>query len=324
MSQNPPRLLDQVRSRIRLRGYSIRTEKAYIGWIKRYIYFHGKRHPMLMGKTEIETFLSDLAVRGNVAASTQNQAFSALLFLYQQVLEIELPNDINAVRSKKPIRLPTVLTRDETFRLIRCMTGTHQLMAKILYGCGLRSLECVRLRVKDIHFDMNQLMVRDGKGKKDRPTVLPKNVQPDLAQHLLYVKQLHESDVSQGFGEVYLPYALERKYPKANREWGWQFVFPAKNRSTDPRSGKKRRHHMHQSTLSRSVKKARMLAKIHRHVGCHTLRHSFATHLLEAGYDIRTIQELLGHKDVSTTMIYTHVLNRGGRAVCSPLDQPTQ
>lgn len=315
------KLLDLVRQRIRLKGYSIRTEKAYVSWIKRYILFHDKRHPEDMGKAEIEAFLSHLAMKLNVAPSTQNQAFNAILFLYNHVLQKDMPEDIDAFRAKKPQRLPTVMTREETMRVIRVMTGTHQMMGKIMYGSGLRVLECVRLRVKDVDFEMNQIVVRDGKGKVDRVTVLPEKVRPALKEHLEHVKRLHECDLSKGFGRVYLPYALARKYKNANREWGWQYVFPAKSLSIDPRSAEKRRHHIHVSSIQKAVKYAVRIAGINKPVTCHTLRHSFATHLLEDGYDIRTIQELLGHKDVSTTMIYTHVLNRGGRAVRSPLDR---
>ena len=324
MSTHPPKLLDMVRKRIRVKGYSIRTEKAYVDWTRRFIYFHGKRHPGLMGKPEIEAFLTHLAVNRNVAASTQNQAFNALIFLYKQVLEIELPGDISAVRAKNPIRLPTVLTRKEVRRLLQAMKGTNRLIAKILYGSGLRSMECVRLRIKDIRFAMNEIVVRNGKGQKDRVTMLPENVHTELREHFAYVKQQHEDDRARGFGRVYLPHALERKYPRANMEWGWQYAFPATNVSIDPRSDHERRHHIHQSGVGRAIKKARKIAGIVPPTGCHTLRHSFATHLLESGYDIRTIQELLGHNDVSTTMIYTHVLNRGGLAVGSPLDQMSQ
>jgi len=258
-----------------------------------------------MAKPEIEAFLSYLVMKRNVASSTQNQAFNAILFLYNHVLDVDMPEDINALRSKKPVRVPTVMTREETIKLIGVMRGTHQLMAKLMYGCGLRVIECVRLRVKDVDYSMNQIVVRDGKGKKDRITVLPDGVKPALKDHLVYVKRLHQSDLSEseGYGRVYLPNALARKYPNADRQLGWQYVFPAKALSTDPRSGMKRRHHLHDSSIRK-----------------HTLRHSFATHLLADGYDIRTVQELLGHKDVSTTMIYTHVLNRGGRGVRSPLD----
>lgn len=315
------KLLDLVRQRIRLKGHSIRTEKAYVSWIKRYILFHDKRHPEDMGKAEIEAFLSHLAMKLNVAPSTQNQAFNAILFLYNHVLQKDMPEDIDAFRAKKPQRLPTVMTREETMRVIRVMTGTHQMMGKIMYGSGLRVLECVRLRVKDVDFEMNQIVVRDGKGKVDRVTVLPEKVRPALKEHLEHVKRLHECDLSKGFGRVYLPYALARKYKNANREWGWQYIFPAKSLSIDPRSAEKRRHHIHVSSIQKAVKYAVRIAGINKPVTCHTLRHSFATHLLEDGYDIRTIQELLGHKDVSTTMIYTHVLNKGGQAVRSPLDK---
>jgi integron integrase len=315
------KLLDLVRQRIRLKGHSIRTEKAYVSWIKRYILFHDKRHPEDMGKAEIEAFLSHLAMKLNVAPSTQNQAFNAILFLYNHVLQKDMPKDIDAFRAKKPQRLPTVMTREETMRVIRVMTGTHQMMGKIMYGSGLRVLECVRLRVKDVDFEMNQIVVRDGKGKVDRVTVLPEKVRPALKEHLEHVKRLHECDLSKGFGRVYLPYALARKYKNANREWGWQYIFPAKSLSIDPRSAEKRRHHIHVSSIQKAVKYAVRIAGINKPVTCHTLRHSFATHLLEDGYDIRTIQELLGHKDVSTTMIYTHVLNKGAQAVRSPLDK---
>jgi integron integrase len=318
---NPPvRLLDQVRQKIRVKGYSIRTEKAYIDWIKRFIIFHNKRHPKEMGKTEIEAFLSHLAIRRRVASSTQNQAFNALLFLYDQVLEMKMPENIQSMRSKKPVRVPTVMTREETRKVIAAMSGVHQLMAKMMYGCGLRAMECLRLRVKDIDFGLNQIVVRDAKGKKDRITVLPDGIRQDLEAHLQAVKMIHHRDLRDGFGRVYLPYALARKYPSADRQWGWQYVFPSKSLSSDPRSGIKRRHHMHETSIRKALHQAAKLSGIVKPIGCHTLRHSFATHLLMDGYDIRTIQDLLGHKDVSTTMIYTHVLNRGGRAVVSPLD----
>jgi len=314
------KLLDKVRVRIRLKGYSIRTEKSYVSWIKRFILFHGKRHPKELGKPEIEAFLSHLVMNLDVSSSTQNQAFNAILFLYNQVLETEMPEDINACRSKKPVRLPTVMTREEAMRVIRSMTGVHQLMAKLMYGSGLRVIECVRLRIKDTDFEMNQIVVRDGKGKKDRITVFPEEVKLALKEHLAYVKQLHERDLSNGFGNVYLPNALVRKYPNAEKQWGWQYVFPAKTLSVDPRSGMKRRHHVHVSNIQKAVNSAAKLAGIVKPVSCHIFRHSFATHILEDGYDIRTVQELLGHKDVSTTMVYTHVLNRGGKGVRSPLD----
>jgi integron integrase len=320
MEQHPKRLLDRVRDAIRLKHYSIRTEEAYVNWIKRYILFHNKRHPAEMGAPEVEAFLTHLAVKENVAASTQNQAFSALLFLYREVLHQDL-GAIDALRAKRPRRLPTVLTKEETLRLIGCLSGTHQLMAKLLYGSGLRLMDCLRLRVKDLDFERRAIMVRDGKGGQDRVTVLPDSLIPLLQDHLQRVKALHEDDLTQGYGSVYLPDALARKYPNADREWGWQYVFPSSQLSQDPRSRVTRRHHMHESSLQKAVKEAARLAGIIKPVGPHTLRHCFATHLLEAGYDIRTVQELLGHKDVKTTMIYTHVLNRGGLAVRSPLDQ---
>jgi integron integrase len=321
MNTPPLRLLDRVRLWIRLKGYSIRTEKTYVSWVKRFILFHGKRHPEELGKPEIEAFLSHLVIHSNVSASTQNQAFNAILFLYNQVLEKEMPEDINACRSKKPVRLPTVMTREETMRVIRSMTGVHQLMAKLMYGSGLRVLECVRLRVKDTDFGLNQIVVRDGKGKKDRITVFPDELKYALREHLVYVKQLHEQDLSKGFGSVYLPFALARKYPNTGKQWGWQYVFPAKTLSVDPRSGMKMRHHVHVSSIQKTVCSAAKLAEMIKPVSCHIFRHSFATHILEDGYDIRTVQELLGHKDVNTTMVYTHVLNRGGKGVRSPLDR---
>lgn len=319
--QNPPvKLLDQVRQRLRLKGYSIRTEKSYTEWIRRYILFHNKRHPKDMDKKEIEAFLSHLVLERNVAPSTQNQAFNAILFLYDQVLEIKMPDNIQSIRSKKPVRVPTVMTREETRKVISLMSGIHQLMAKVMYGCGLRALECMRLRVKDVDFALNQTIVRDGKGKIDRITVLPDGIKPDIEAHLRLVQQVHRQDLRNGLGRVYLPYALARKYPNADKQWGWQYVFPSKTLSDDPRSGIKRRHHMHESSIRKAIQQAAKLSGIVKPIGCHTLRHSFATHLLMDGYDIRTVQELLGHKDVSTTMIYTHVLNRGGRGVVSPLD----
>ena len=317
--QHPKKLLDQVRDAIRLKHYSIRTEEAYLNWIKRYIFFHGVRHPAEMGAAEVEAFLTHLAVKENVAASTQNQALSALLFLYRQVLHQEL-GPLDALRAKRPKRLPTVLTKEEALRLIGCLSGTHQLMAKLIYGSGIRLMECLRLRVNDLEFERRAIIVRDGKGAQDRVTVLPDSLIPLLQEHLQRVKALHEQDLAQDFGSVYLPDALARKYPNADREWGWKYVFPASSLSPDPRSGVVRRHHLHESSLQKAIKEAARLAGIVKPVGPHTLRHCFATHLLEAHYDIRTVQELLGHKDVKTTMIYTHVLQRGGLAVRSPLD----
>jgi len=316
-----PKLLDLVREKIRLKHYSIRTEEAYISWIKRYIYFHNKRHPKDMGQKEIEAFLTDLAVKGKVSASTQNQAFNALLFLYKQVLNKNVFDNVGALRAKRPKRIPTVLTFEEIMQIIDSITGVYKLMVKLLYGSGLRGIECVRLRVKDIDFEMNQIIVRDGKGQKDRVTMLPEDVKPSLKEHLNYVKKLHEKDLAEGLGSVYLPNALERKYKNASKEWGWQYVFPSKTLSVDPRSGIKRRHHIHLDSLNKAIKRAAQISGITKNISCHVFRHSFATHLLEEGYDIRTIQELLGHKDVSTTMIYTHVLNKKRRIVRSPLDR---
>ena len=303
--------------------YSIRTEEAYLNWIRRYILFHHKRHPREMGAPEVQTFLTHLAVDENVAASTQNQAFSALLFLYREVLHQEL-GLVDAMRAKKPKRLPTVLTKQEVQRLFQQMSGTHLLMARLLYGSGLRLMECVRLRVKDLDFEYRTITVRDGKGNKDRVTILPQSLVVPLQDHLRLVKRTHEEDLAKGYGTVYLPYALERKYTNANREWIWQYVFPADRLSVDPRSGVVRRHHIHESSLQKAVRAAAQAAGIPKRVSPHTLRHSFATHLLEAGYDIRTVQELLGHKNVKTTMIYTHVINRGPYAVRSPLDDSTK
>lgn len=314
------RLLDQVRAAIRLRHYSRRTEKAYAGWVRRFILFHGKRHPAEMGKAEVSSFLSHLAVEAKVSASTQNQALSALLFLYGEVLNQELGWLDEIVRAKRPARLPVVLGREEVRALLRSLCGVEALMASLLYGGGLRLLECCRLRVKDVDFSRNEILVRDGKGARDRVTLLPAAVAAPLTAHLERVRVQHERDLREGLGSVELPLALERKYPRAAFEWGWQWVFPATRHYTDPVSGRRRRHHLHESVLQKAVREAALRARIVRPVSCHALRHSFATHLLENGYDIRTIQELLGHKDVSTTMIYTHVLNRGGRGVRSPLD----
>ena len=315
------RLLDQVRAAIRTRHYSIRTEQAYHDWIRRFILFHNKRHPRQMGAAEIEKFLSHLAVERNVAASTQNQALNAILFLYREVLKIELPWMDEIVRAKKPQRLPVVLTREEVRLLLAQLDGTLWLTVSLIYGGGLRLMECLRLRVKDMDFHYQQLIVRDAKGQKDRVTTLPQSLVEPLRAHLARVKTLHEQDSGEGYGRVYLPYALARKYPNADLEWGWQYVFPSKNRSRDPRSNAIRRHHLTDITIQRAVKGAIRAAGIVKPASVHTLRHSFATHLLEDGYDIRTVQELLGHSDVSTTMIYTHVLQKGGRAARSPLDR---
>lgn len=315
-----PKLLDQVRDKTRLKHYSIRTEEVYADWVKRFIRFGGMRHPREMGAAEVEAFLTDLAVNGNVAASTQNQAKSAILFLYKEVLGVELPWLENVEQAKKPKRLPTVLSQQETRALLAQLRGTHWLVASLLYGAGLRLLEALRLRVQDVEFSQRQIVVRNGKGAKDRVTMLPDSVVEPLAVHLQRVRRLHEQDLVQGLGEVHLPFALARKYPNAGREWGWQYVFPSAKLSLDPRSGVMRRHHVQDQSIQRAMKQAVREAGIVKPATPHTLRHSFATHLLQAGYDIRTVQELLGHEDVSTTMIYTHVLNRGGRGVVSPLD----
>ena len=319
-SSPPMRLLERVRELIRIRHYSIRTEQAYLQWIRRYIHFHSRKHPRDLGADELRLFLSDLAVRRNVAAATQNQALNAILFLYRDVLQINLPWIHDVQRAKKPQRLPVVLTRNEVKQVLARLEGTVWLMAGLTYGAGLRLLECLRLRVKDVDFSRCEVIVRDGKGQKDRVTMLPQNLLEPLRSHLAKVRQLHDRDVAEGFGHVYLPFALERKYPSANREWSWQYVFPSKRRSIDPRSKAERRHHLDPAVLQRAVRKAVREADILKPATVHTLRHSFATHLLESGDDIRTMLELLGHADVKTTMIYTHVLNRGGRALLSPLD----
>ncbi|WP_269533272.1 integron integrase [Chitinimonas sp. BJYL2] len=320
METNPPRLLELVRQRIRLKHFSIRTEEAYLGWIKQFILFHGKRHPQEMGKDEIEAFLNHLVADRNVAAATQNQAKSALLFLYRAVLGMELPWLSDVESAKIPKRLPTVLSEYEVQTVLNNLTGTNALIGDLLYGAGLRLLEACRLRVKDVDFEAGQIVVRDGKGARDRITVLPQKVVPLLQLHLQRVAQLFADDANKGFAPVYLPNALSLKYPKAGREWGWQYVFPADRPSEDPRSGVIRRHHVSDQQVQRAVRAAARRSGIAKPVSPHTLRHSFATHLLQNGYDIRTVQELLGHSDVRTTMIYTHVLNRGGRGVLSPLD----
>ena len=328
--QKPPekKLLDVVRDAIRTKHYSIRTEEAYVNWVRRFILFHGKRHPKEMGGPEIEAFLTHLAVEGHVSASTQNQALSALLFLYRTVIHLELDYPIDSVRAKPSQHLPEVLTKDEARQVIAQMSGIYQLQAKLLYGSGLRLLECLRLRVKDLDFDRRAIIVRDTKGNEDRVTMLPDSVIEPLKEQLLRVKRLHLEDLAKGGGAVYLPDAPDRKFPNAAREWLWQYVFPSDQLSADPRSGVIRRHHLDESGLQKAVRAAARAAGLDKRVTCHTFRHSYATHLLENHYDIRTVQELLGHKDVRTTMIYTcilsevegHVLQRGGLAVRSPLD----
>jgi len=317
----PPRLLDRMRARMRRLGLSLRTEEAYVGWVRRFILANGKRHPRELGRREVEAFLTHLAMHGHVAASTQNQALSALLFLYREVLQQELPWMENIRRAKKPERLPVVLSREEVAALLAEMNGVTWLMASLLYGAGLRLMECARLRVQDVDFVRREITVRQGKGGKDRRTMLPAMTVDALQNQLAEARRVHERDLAAGRGAVWLPHALARKYPNAAREWAWQYVFPASSRSTDPRSGIERRHHLDETVLQRAVKQAVRRARITKPATCHTLRHSFATHLIEGGYDIRTVQELLGHKDVSTTQIYTHVLNRGGSGVLSPLDR---
>ena len=318
---SPPKLLDQVRARCRRLNYSVRTERAYVGWIRRFVLANGKRHPRELGANEVEKFLTDLAVRVNVAASTQNQALSALLFLYREVLGLDLPWMEGVTRAKRPQRLPVVLSRAEVERLLTMIDGEVWLMAALLYGTGMRLMECMRLRIKDVDFERRQITVRDGKGAKDRQVPLPETVRDRLKSAVERVRILHVQDLAEGYGVVWLPHALSRKYPNAEREFAWQYVFPARSLSIDPRSGARRRHHVDEAVLQRAIKVARTRAGIDKPVTPHVLRHSFATHLLEFGADLRTIQALLGHKDVATTQIYTHVLNRGAGGVLSPLDR---
>ena len=315
-----PKLLDQVRNIIRRKHYSIRTEQAYVDWIKRFIIYHNKCHPAEMEEEEVAQFLTHLARDLNVAASTQNQALSALLFLYKEVLKQEIGWLEKVERVRRPAKLPVVLTRSEVKEIFAHLHGTPKLMAGLLYGSGLRLMECVRLRVKDIDFALAQITVRDAKGGKDRVTMLPLNLSEPLRRHLLRMKAQHEQDLEDGFGTVHLPFALGRKFPNAVREWAWQYVFPSSRIAVDPRSSKRQRHHLAEGILQSALKKAVDASGIVKRANCHSLRHSFATHLLTKGYDIRTVQELLGHKDVSTTMIYTHVLNKPGLGVKSPLD----
>lgn len=324
LSEGPPprkkNLLDDIREVMRLRHYSIRTEQTYLNWVKRFCIFHKMRHPRKMGIPEIEAFLSHLATKRKIGRSTQNQAFNALLFLYKEVLRIPLEDPINALRAPRRQRIPVVMTIEETQRVLGAMSGAMKTMAQLMYGSGLRLMECARLRVQDLDFAAQQLIVRAGKGNKDRRTMLPESIQPDLREHLKRVRIIHERDLAEGFGRVFLPPALARKYPNAAQQWIWQYVFPAQSRSRDPRSKEVRRHHIHPTAFQKALGRAVRLAGINKRVTSHTFRHSFATHLLAGGYDIRTIQDLLGHADVSTTMIYTHVLNKGGQGVRSPLD----
>lgn len=320
MTSPPRKLLDQVRDRIRSKHYSIRTEDSYVDWVRRFILFHDKRHPSELGHTDVEAFLTHLAVDLHVAASTQNQARSALLFLYREVLQLSIDEPRAIVAAKVPKRLPVVLTRSEVRAVLDRLTGTHRLMASLLYGSGLRLLECLRLRVKDIGIQQRHLTVRDGKGDKDRVTMLPTTLIPALQEHLAILERRFQPLLTSQTLAVSLPDALARKYPNAPHAWSWFYVFPAPHDSVDPRTGTRYRHHLGESTLQKAVRAAVRAAGITQPASCHTFRHSFATHLLEDGYDIHTIQELLGHKDVKTTMIYTHVLNRGGKGVRSPLD----
>src|SRR5437660_2038159 len=319
-SKPNPKLIEQVRNVMRFKHYSLRTERTYWDWIERFVRFHGMRHPRKMGEAEVGAFLTHLAREGKVAASTQNQALSALLFLYKEVLKQEIGWLEGVERARKPARLPVVLTRDEVHKVFAHLNGTNRLMASLLYGSGLRLMECVRLRVKDVDFAYAQVTVRDGKGGKDRVTMLPVNLAEPLQRYLAKIKLQHDQDLADGFGGVHLPFALARKFPNAEREWAWQYVFPSSRLSVDPRTGKQQRHHISEAILQMALKKAVRASGISKPATCHTLRHSFATHLLETGYDLRTVEELLGHKDVSTTMIYTHVLNKPGIGVKSPLD----
>lgn len=321
MSHQEVKLLDQVRNTLRRKHYSYKTEKQYVYWIRKYILFHNKKHPREMGQKEVEAFLTHLAVYERVAASTQNQSLNAISFLYKRVLLQEFNFPLKNVRARRPKPLPTVLSQEEARRIIDFLPPKHKLIVQILYGSGMRITECIKLRVKDIDFAYNQIHVRDSKGRKDRRTILPLSVIKSLQTHLARAKKIHEEDLANGFGVAPMPYALERKYPHASREWIWQFAFPSQKISRDRRTGRKHRFHVSADSIRKSIKSAKTRAGIEKRVTPHTFRHSFATHLLEDGYDIRTVQELLGHKDLKTTMIYTHVINRGPLAIRSPLDK---
>ncbi len=321
MQNRPLRLLDEVRNRLRLKHYSLRTEKVYVYWIRRYILENGKTHPRELGGLAVEAFLSRLATKDQVSASTQNQALSALLFLYREVLSIDLPWMENVVRAKQSRKLPVVLSKSQTVLLLSKMSGRDWLAASLLYGAGLRLMEAMRLRVKDLNFERNEITVRDGKGGKDRKTVLPFSLKPHLQRQVEQARALHAKDLAEGYGAVSLPFALARKYPRAEIDFGWQYLFPASRRGIDPFDGREKRHHIDEKVLQRAVRNAAQQAGLHLPVSPHTLRHCFATHLLESGSDIRTVQELLGHQDVTTTQIYTHVLNRGAGGVLSPIDR---
>lgn len=318
---NKPKLLDQVRHAIRVKHLSYRTEQTYIHWIKRYILFHNMKNPADMSEPDVNQFLTHLAVKAKVSASTQNLALCSVLFMYKNVLKKDFDWKKGFERAKRPARLPVVFTKKEASRILINLTGTKWLMGNLLYGAGLRLRECLSLRVKDIDFDYKQITVRNAKGQKDRVTLLPSTIIESLQRHLIRVKAIHTADLKAGYGRVYLPFALARKYPNAPSEWIWQYVFPATKLSKNPRNGAIMRHHIFPSVLQNAVKEAIRKAEVTKFGGCHTFRHSFATHLLEDGYDIRTVQELLGHRDIRTTMIYTHVLNKGGKGVISPVDR---
>ena len=321
MTQKPPKLMDRMHDTLQSRHYSPRTEKAYCQWVKRYIRFHNIRHPDEMGETEINAFLTHLAVEEKVSSSTQNQALAALLFLYRYVLDRPLGDLGDVIRARKPRHVPVVMTPEEVSSVLNELDGEMRLMASMLYGSGLRLSECLRLRVQDLDFDRGEITVRNGKGAKDRVTMLPESLKEPLKKHLVGVRVTHRRDLADGWGRVEMPSALDRKYPNAPSEWRWQWVFPQQTRWKNAQTGEQGRHYLHETILQRAVKEAVRRSDVAKHVGCHTFRHSFATHLLQAGYDIRTIQELLGHKSVSTTMIYTHVLNKGGQGVRSPFDR---
>ncbi|MBN2256083.1 MAG: integron integrase [Deltaproteobacteria bacterium] len=318
--RSKPKLLDQLREAIRSRHYSRRTETSYCNWVKRYIYFHDVRHPAEMAEPEVNAFLTHLAVKEKVSASTQNQALSALLFLYRHVIGREIGDLGEVIRARRPLRIPVVLTKDEIRKILAQIKGDKWLMACIMYGSGLRLMECLRLRIQDVDLQSSTLTVRDGKGSKDRVTMLPSSIKKPLLEHIKKIKKIHENDVENGYGEVFMPYALARKYPNASREWRWQWVFPQEKLWRNEITGERGRHHVHESIIQRTVKDAVAKVGLTKRATCHTFRHSFATHLLEDGYDIRTVQELLGHKDIKTTMIYTHVLNKGPAGVRSPAD----
>jgi integron integrase len=315
-----PKLMDQLRESLRARHYSRRTEQTYCSWVKRFIFFHNVRHPEKMAEPEINAFLTHLAVKEKVSASTQNQALSALLFLYRHVIGREVGALSDVIRARKPKRLPVVMSHSEVKAVLADLSGYKWLMASLMYGAGLRLMECLRLRVQDIDFSRNEILVRDGKGAKDRITMLPESRKSPLLNHLKQVRMVHEKDLADGWGRVLMPDALDRKYPNASKDWRWQWIFPQENRWENTKTGQQGRHHIHESIIQKAVAGAVRKSALTKHASCHTFRHSFATSLLEKGYDIRTIQELLGHKDVKTTMIYTHVLNRGGKGVKSPVD----